>query len=447
MPSHSPFGNHFSHFCVIRDVVDAGCRLELPMPRQGWDAGFRRTLRDYVWVPFVLQLERRQHQLAIVQRDQVFLLHAWTSVEGSRRPRKSLRFSLSLIVIVRDDRVAGQYAKPPDRGASTWASALTAAVPTRNQRGPRTDIHQPSNVYYGSQLDPERVLSAGFRSTTEHHQSHSSHSPESPSADAWLRWAASGLEEVERIRRGDVLLYHRAAFSTGEWCWSLRWPSSGRSGGRFSDDRFAVRLESRDYQVRCYARLLSAVWTTVIRHLKQPASNSSSQMRLATTSATKLSSRYPRRESVMVTPLPFLVIEWPVPRRALPGLVNVRSRLDWTVHDTDKSKTGVRLDGDVWLSPRIRSDDSIRGLLPRLGGPSKSNVAFRRERSRCCVGGPDVGCPARWSVDFAVAGNPPTLTRGMHVTTGTLGDRFWMSSSYVLCVQLELVLLVAQLVL
>ncbi|EMD40296.1 hypothetical protein CERSUDRAFT_110898 [Gelatoporia subvermispora B] len=117
------------------------------------------------------EIERLRHQLAQVQRNEAFLLHAGDCAESfdactheniSNKIGLILSFSLILIwgarlPIVRIGRIAGQYAKPRSSATEIIGDREVLSFRGDNVNGLDPNDRTP---------DPERLLSAYFHSTT-----------------------------------------------------------------------------------------------------------------------------------------------------------------------------------------------------------------------------------------------------------------------------------------
>ncbi|VDC05080.1 unnamed protein product [Peniophora sp. CBMAI 1063] len=117
------------------------------------------------------EIERLRHQLAQVQRNEAFLLHAGDCAESfdacthqniTAKIGLILSFSLVLIwgarvPVVRVGRIAGQYAKPRSSATEKIGDREVPSFRGDNVNGLSTDDRTP---------DPERLLSAYFHSTT-----------------------------------------------------------------------------------------------------------------------------------------------------------------------------------------------------------------------------------------------------------------------------------------
>ncbi|KZV93826.1 DAHP synthetase [Exidia glandulosa HHB12029] len=117
------------------------------------------------------EIERLRHQLALVQQNKAFLLHAGDCAESfdactheNITAKLGLILSFSLILIwgarmpvVRIGRIAGQYAKPRSSGTEKIGDREVPSFRGDNVNGFDPDDRKP---------DPERLLSAYFHSTT-----------------------------------------------------------------------------------------------------------------------------------------------------------------------------------------------------------------------------------------------------------------------------------------
>ncbi|KAF7309236.1 Phospho-2-dehydro-3-deoxyheptonate aldolase [Mycena indigotica] len=123
------------------------------------------------------EIERLRHQLAMVQRNEAFLLHAGDCAESfdactheniSAKIGLILSFSLILIwgarrPVVRIGRIAGQYAKPRSSPKETIDGKVVLSFRGDNVNGQGAFLCLDPN---DRNPNPERLLSAYFHSTT-----------------------------------------------------------------------------------------------------------------------------------------------------------------------------------------------------------------------------------------------------------------------------------------